>query len=99
MQLKEAVGSDYIMCREESLWSRAKHRLEKCPNLVLLGSQALPRLPVLSFVVRNGGSGLLLHHNFVCAVLNDVFGVQARGGCACAGPYAQVSKRIFWVWY
>lgn len=21
--------------------------------------------------------------------LNDLFGVQARGGCACAGPYAQ----------
>ena len=25
----------------------------------------------------------------VVAVLNDVFGVQSRGGCACAGPYAQ----------
>lgn len=33
--------------------------------------------------------GAFLHHNFVCAILNDVFGVQARGGCACAGPYAQ----------
>jgi selenocysteine lyase/cysteine desulfurase len=32
--------------------------------------------------------GTFLHHNFVCAVLNDVFGVQARGGCACAGRYA-----------
>ena len=29
-----------------------------------------------------------LHYSFTCAVLNDVFGVQARGGCACAGPYA-----------
>eukprot|EP00793_Prasinoderma_coloniale_P000961 PRCOL_00007051-RA len=31
--------------------------------------------------------GLYLHYNFVCALLNDVFGVQCRGGCACAGPY------------
>ena len=28
-----------------------------------------------------------LHHNFVCALLNDLFGVQARSGCSCAGPY------------
>jgi hypothetical protein len=28
-----------------------------------------------------------LHHNFVVAVLNDLFGIQARGGCSCAGPY------------
>ena len=34
-------------------------------------------------------SGILLHSNFVVAVLNDVFGIQARGGCACAGPFAQ----------
>eukprot|EP01053_Blabericola_migrator_P000563 Blabericola_migrator_1__562@NODE_113_length_13881_cov_115_766396_g101_i0_p1_GENE_NODE_113_length_13881_cov_115_766396_g101_i0NODE_113_length_13881_cov_115_766396_g101_i0_p1_ORF_typecomplete_len1421_score268_95Aminotran_5/PF00266_19/2_7e49ATP_bind_3/PF01171_20/5e41PAPS_reduct/PF01507_19/0_00085zfmet/PF12874_7/0_018QueC/PF06508_13/6_8e03QueC/PF06508_13/7_1e03QueC/PF06508_13/0_15SelA/PF03841_13/0_43SelA/PF03841_13/1_1e03zfC2H2_8/PF15909_5/0_19Pyridoxal_deC/PF00282_19/0_24zfC2H2_2/PF12756_7/0_63zfC2 len=32
--------------------------------------------------------GLYLHHNFVSAVLNDVFGIQARPGCACAGPLA-----------
>ncbi|XP_046395677.1 uncharacterized protein LOC124162951 [Ischnura elegans] len=45
-------------------------------------------LPIFSFVVRHP-RGIFLHHNFICAVLNDVFGVQARGGCACAGPYAQ----------
>ena len=32
-------------------------------------------------------SGHWLHHNFVVALLNDLFGVQARGGCSCAGPY------------
>ena len=33
---------------------------------------------------------LYLHYNFVAAVLNDVYGIQARGGCQCAGPYSQV---------
>jgi hypothetical protein len=28
-----------------------------------------------------------LHHNFVVTLLNDLFGIQARGGCSCAGPY------------
>ena len=32
-------------------------------------------------------SGRYLHHNYVVALLNDLFGIQARGGCSCAGPY------------
>ena len=59
-------------------------------NLFLLGSTAVSRLPIFSFVIRHPVSGLFLHHNYVCALLNDMFGIQARGGCACAGPYAQV---------
>ena len=59
------------------------------PELILLGSgsQNVKRLPIFSFMVRHP-RGTFLHHNFVCAVLNDVFGIQARGGCACAGRYA-----------
>ena len=60
-------------------------------NLVLLGSTSAPRLPIFSFLVRHPIAGVFLHHNYVCALLNDLFGIQARGGCACAGPYAQVS--------
>jgi hypothetical protein len=37
-------------------------------------------------VVRRPG-GRYLHHNFVVALLNDLFGIQSRGGCSCAGPY------------
>lgn len=49
------------------------------------------RTGVVSFMLRYGNDspGLYLHYNFVAALLNDLFGVQARGGCACAGPYAQ----------
>ena len=32
--------------------------------------------------------GLYLHHNFVVALLSDLFGIQCRGGCMCAGPYS-----------
>jgi hypothetical protein len=32
-------------------------------------------------------SGRFLHHNLVVSLLNDLFGIQARGGCSCAGPY------------
>ena len=47
-------------------------------TFVLLGNPNLPRLPILSFLVRHPGTGMFLHHNFVCAVLNDLFGIQGH---------------------
>lgn len=77
---------------------RCRKALEKwrplSETLVLLGNIDVPRLPIFSFLIRHPQSGLFLHHNFVCAILNDVFGIQARGGCACAGPYAEVSQDV-----
>jgi hypothetical protein len=84
-QLKQAVGTDLIREREESFTHRAMHRWEANPNIEILGSHDLPRLSIVSFVVRHDGP--YLHHNYVVALLNDLFGIQARGGCSCAGPY------------
>jgi len=84
-QLKEAVGTELIREREESFTHRAMHRWEENPNIEVLGSHDLPRLSIVSFVVRHAGR--YLHHNFAVAVLNDLFGIQSRGGCSCAGPY------------
>ena len=61
------------------------HRWEANPAIEILGSHDLPRLSIVSFVVRH--EARYLHHNFVVAVLNDLLGIQARGGCSCAGPY------------
>lgn len=60
------------------------------PEIILLGNNSanLKRLSVFSFMVRHP-RGTFLHHNFVSAVLNDVFGIQARSGCPCSGEYAQ----------
>ena len=84
-QLKEAVGVDAIREREASFIRRAIQRWGANPNIQVLGSQSLERLSIVSFVVRH--QGRYLHHNFVVALLNDLFGIQSRGGCSCAGPY------------
>ncbi|MBI2763013.1 MAG: aminotransferase class V-fold PLP-dependent enzyme [Chloroflexi bacterium] len=84
-QLKAAVGTDAIRDREEAFIRRAIERWERNPNIEVLGSHSLPRLSIVSFVVRHAGR--YLHHNFVVALLNDLFGIQSRGGCSCAGPY------------
>jgi selenocysteine lyase/cysteine desulfurase len=83
--LKEAVGTAAIREREESLIERAIARWSAVAELSILGNPELPRLSIVSFTVRRDGR--YLHHNYVVALLNDLFGIQARGGCSCAGPY------------
>lgn len=85
-QLKAAVGVEVIRAQEERLLARALSAWTDEPGIEILGNLAARRLSIVSFVVR-APSGRYLHHNFVVALLNDLFGIQARGGCSCAGPY------------
>jgi len=84
-QLKEAVGVETIRAREEDFIRRAIASWSDNPSLFILGNVDAWRLSIVSFVVRHGDD--YLHHNFVVSLLNDLFGIQARGGCSCAGPY------------
>ena len=90
-QLKEAVGTGVIKAHEDWFLHRALERWAPEPALEILGNVAAPRLSIVSFTVRrvgpDGQRERYVHHNFVVALLNDLFGVQARGGCSCAGPY------------
>jgi selenocysteine lyase/cysteine desulfurase len=83
--VKDAVGTDVIEAREHELWQRARARWTAEDNIEILGDVDADRLSIVSFQVRAGDR--YLHHNFVAALLNDLFGIQARSGCSCAGPY------------
>jgi hypothetical protein len=83
--LKQAVGTDLIAAREEQLWRHVLGRWAANPGIDVLGNPRASRLSIASFRIRHEAQ--YLHHNFVVAVLNDLFGIQARGGCSCAGPY------------
>jgi len=84
-QLKDAVGPDNIRAREHAFIRRAIERWSKNPNIEILGNEDAWRLSIVSFCVRHDAG--YLHYNFVVALLNDLFGIQSRGGCSCAGPY------------
>jgi selenocysteine lyase/cysteine desulfurase/CRP-like cAMP-binding protein len=86
-QLKSAVGIAAIREREDAHVRRAIASWQRNPNIDLLGSTELPRLSIVSLGLRHPRG--MLHPHFVVAVLNDLFGIQARGGCFCAGPYLQ----------
>ena len=85
-QLKQAVGVPAIRAAEARFLTRAMQAWAAEPSIEVLGNLDSERLSIVSFVVR-APSGKFLHHNFVVALLNDLFGIQSRGGCSCAGPY------------
>lgn len=84
-QLKQTVGADQIHRRESALLSRAREALADCEQIEILGPADAQRLSILSLRIHCGSREL--HYGFVVALLNDLFGIQARGGCSCAGPY------------
>jgi len=84
-QLKERVGVDAIREHEEDFIDRAIGAWRDESSIQILGNPALPRLSIVSFTIRHDDR--YLHHNLVVALLNDLFGIQSRGGCSCAGPY------------
>lgn len=85
LQLKMAVGWEAIREREEAFIRRALASWSANPSIRLLGNLKARRLSIVSFLIRHRDR--YLHHNFVVAILNDLFGIQSRGGCSCAGPY------------
>ena len=83
--LKEQVGAEEIRRVERDFARRALASWEPNPHIQILGNTSVDRLPIVSFGLRHPPR--LLHSNFVVALLSDLFGIQARSGCFCAGPY------------
>ncbi|CAM4805081.1 unnamed protein product [Rotaria magnacalcarata] len=86
-QLKQSVGEDLIKARDNELVQRFFQRFQNNPTLVILGPQDVSRLAIFAFLVYVPSIDKYLHHNLICSILNDLFGIQIRSGCSCAGPY------------
>ncbi|MFA0811253.1 aminotransferase class V-fold PLP-dependent enzyme [Microbulbifer epialgicus] len=84
-KLQREVGIDEITRREKQLIGRALEHWSAEKNIEILGNPDVPRLSIASLRIKWRDRDL--HYGFVVALLNDLFGIQARGGCSCAGPY------------
>ena len=86
-QIKDSVGIDVINAREHELTDRAMKSWTANENIEVLGNpDPSSRVGIISFNIKDG-PGKYLHHKFITALLNDLFGIQSRAGCSCAGPY------------
>ncbi len=86
--LKAAVGVPRIEGIESGYLSRALREWRGRDDLFVLGNLETKRLGVLSVIFRD------LHHNLAATLLNDLFGIQVRAGCMCAGPYGHLLLHI-----
>lgn len=88
IQLKDKMGVDNMLKREHELLDRIFGTLKPIKNLHILAEEHEDRLGVVSFYIDD------LHFNLGVKLLNDHFGVQTRGGCACAGTYGHYLLHI-----
>jgi selenocysteine lyase/cysteine desulfurase len=86
-QIKDHLGVAAIEKRERELLHRTFERWGNNPNIEILGNpDPERRISIVSFNLRDP-NGKYLHPKFVTTLLNDLFGIQSRAGCSCAGPY------------
>lgn len=88
LQLKERMGTTQIIQREGELTSILMNKLTQTPGVYVLENQVKERLGIISFIAQR------IHYNLFVKLLNDRFGIQARGGCSCAGPYGHYLLQI-----
>src|SRR5258708_21167377 len=88
MRLKEEMGVERILKREEEMVLRLLDRLSGIAGVEILEVSNRKRLGVVSFTVKNA------HYGLVVKILNERFGIQARGGWRCAGTYGHLLLRI-----
>jgi len=59
------------------------------PNIEMVGRvDPEEKVPIISFNIKH--KDRILHPRFVTKLLNDLFGIQSRAGCSCAGPYGHI---------
>jgi selenocysteine lyase/cysteine desulfurase len=95
MHVKKSIRVAWVEQEEHRIAQMVQEKLQRHPAVVLLGKPSstshhasnAPFLPIFSFLLRCGDR--FLHFHFVAALLNDLFGIQCRGGCMCAGPFSQ----------
>jgi selenocysteine lyase/cysteine desulfurase len=78
------MGIDHIHQRENELLDLAFKGLDNIPGINIMDNAHRNRLGVISFYV------VKIHYNLLVKLLNDLHGIQVRGGCACAGTYGHI---------
>jgi hypothetical protein len=93
LDLKEKIGVHKIESVEAEFTKDFLARMKRIPNLEMVGRvDPEEKIPIISFNIHH--KDRILHPKFVTKLLNDLFGIQSRAGCSCAGPYGHLLLAI-----
>lgn len=94
LELKDKYQS--IIDRNDMLLSEFVYKyfdmlMSKYPKLSVIFPHKThkDRLPIISFNIRD------MHYNFIVVLLNDLFGIQSRGGISCCGMFGELMRNKF----
>lgn len=92
VKLKDQMNGNghFMVIREHELCQQLMNGLRNIPECSLLAGHHTERHGIVSFTLRD------IHYNLAVQLLNDRFGIQARGGCSCAGPYGHYLLELGW---
>jgi selenocysteine lyase/cysteine desulfurase len=89
LDLKENIGIDTIEDIESKYTAYFLEKLRRIDNLEIIGDVIPYRgVSIISFNIKH--KDRILHPKFVTKLMNDLFGIQSRAGCSCAGPYGHI---------
>jgi selenocysteine lyase/cysteine desulfurase len=89
LDLKEKIGIDTIEAIESEYTEYVIEKLRQIDNLEIIGNVTPYRgVSIISFNIKHKDK--ILHPKFVTKLMNDLFGIQSRAGCSCAGPYGHI---------
>lgn len=92
-QLKEKVGMDVIENLELYYYQKVMAEFKDDPRIIFYGAlEPEKKIPIIPFNVVH--KDRILHPRFVTRLINDLFGIQTRAGCSCAGPYGHYLMNI-----
>ena len=87
LELKGSIGIQRIETREQCFLKVAFEKWSKHERIEILGPPLeKERIAIISFNIK-GPDRKWIHPKLVAKLLNDLFGIQSRAGCSCAGPY------------
>jgi selenocysteine lyase/cysteine desulfurase len=88
IKLKQEMGTDKIEMRENELVQIALRELRNIKGIKILADKQERRLGIISFYHPD------IHYNLIVKLLSDRYGIQARGGCVCAGTYGHLLLNV-----
>lgn len=91
-QVKQKAGYDTIDAIEEHYYYKFMSAFEGERRISFYGPLQARKLPIIPFNIVHKDK--ILHPRFVTRLLSDLFGIQSRAGCSCAGPYGHYLMKI-----
>ena len=86
METKEKIGLDLIEEKEEENKQLFFSSFLNSEKVEIIGNKdPEKRIPIISFIIKH--QDRYIHPRLITRLLSDLFGIQSRAGCSCAGPY------------